>query len=102
VGTEEQPQEEVSSYSEAILENPRLSWESGDLKKAESEYRLALIEYPEYLEAWTELCILLLQQRRETDAERAGKHVLKLRDEKNLTWAKLRSELRTKHVDIRR
>ncbi|MCK5150895.1 MAG: tetratricopeptide repeat protein [Candidatus Thorarchaeota archaeon] len=100
MGTEEKPDEkEGISYSDAMLEAARQSWDAEDLKKAESGYRLVIEESPDNLEAWTELCILLLQQRRETDAEKAGKQVLKIRGEKGHTWARLRGELRSKHVD---
>ncbi len=66
--------------------------------EAEDVLREATSQMPDSLEAWTELCILLLSLRRETDAELSGKQILRLRKEKSLTWAQLRSELREKYV----
>ncbi|MHA1909597.1 MAG: tetratricopeptide repeat protein [Candidatus Thorarchaeota archaeon] len=100
MGTEKKPDEiKEISYADAMLEAARQSWESDDLLKAESGYRLVVKDEPNNLVAWTELCILLLEQRRETDAEIAGKQVLRLREETGLTWARLRGELRSKHFD---
>ncbi|MFW9849338.1 MAG: tetratricopeptide repeat protein [Candidatus Thorarchaeota archaeon] len=87
------------SYADAMLEAARQSWQSGDLKKAETGLRLVIREEPDNLDAWTELCVLLLQQRRETEAELAGKQVLRIRGKKELTWARLRGELRATYVD---
>ncbi len=89
----------VISYSDAMLEAARQSWQSGDLKKAEVGLRLVIRENPDNLDAWTEICVLLLQQRRETEAEVAGKQILRIRGKKELTWARLRGELRETYVD---
>ena len=76
----------------------RIHMQEKSNKEAEEVLREATKQIPDSLEAWTELCILLLSLRKETDAERAGKQVLRLRKEKRTTWAQLRSELRLKYV----
>jgi len=76
----------------------RIHMQKKSNKEAEEVLRHAVEQIPDSLEAWTELCILLLSLRKETDAERAGKQILRLRNEKRITWAQLRSELRLKYV----
>jgi cytochrome c-type biogenesis protein CcmH/NrfG len=84
---------------EVFLSLARSSRKNGELKKAEEAYRLVVKVNPDCLEAWTELCVLLLQERRETEAERVGKQLLKVRGQKGMTWAQLRSDLRHQYVD---
>ncbi len=81
------------------LDAARLSKKNGKLAEAEAGYRLAIELNPKSIEAWTELCALLLQQRRETDAEIIGKTLLKLSGGKGLSWAQLRGQLREKYLD---
>lgn len=81
------------------LEAARLSMKKGKFKEAEAGYRLVIELNPKSTEALTELCTLLLQQRRETDAEIVGKMLLKLTGGKGFSWARLRGQLREKHLD---
>ncbi len=82
-----------------FLSSARSSRENGELKEAEEAYMQAVKINPDCAEAWTELCVLLLQERRETDAERVGKQLMKVHGQKGLTWAQLRSDLRHQYVD---
>jgi tetratricopeptide (TPR) repeat protein len=83
----------------ASLSSARSSRKNGKIEEAEKAYRLAIKMNPDCLEAWTELCTLLLQERRETEAERVGKQLMRVRGQKGLTWAQLRSDLRHQYVD---
>ncbi len=81
------------------LDAARISIENKSFAEAEAGLRLALELKPDSVEVLMELCVLLLQLRRETDAERVGKKLLKLTGGKKMTWAQLRSNLRQKQVD---
>ncbi len=70
----------------------------GEASKADECYSRAVEIDLTLAEAWERLCIIRLKQRRETDAEQAGKHLLELRGKKGQSWAILRSDLREKHV----
>ncbi len=82
-----------------LLEAARERRKEGNVRSAENYYRLVLRKNPRLVEALTELCVLLLEQRRETDAEKIGKELLKHKGGKSLTWARLRSQLREEYVE---
>ncbi len=80
------------------LDAARQSKRNGKLSEAEACYKLVVEHNPRSIEAWTELCVLLLEQRKETEAERVGKKLLKLTGGKGLSWARLRGQLREKYI----
>ncbi|MFW9978961.1 MAG: tetratricopeptide repeat protein [Candidatus Thorarchaeota archaeon] len=97
--TEEKGRVEESERWQVWLDAARLSKKNGKLHEAEAGYRLVIELNPRSIEGFTELCALLLQQRRETEAEIIGKQLIKLTGGKGLSWSRLRGQLREKYID---
>ena len=87
-----------SALSEAWFNLGTIYFDKKDLKYAEKCFLKSLEYLPDDMEAWENVAVIRLHMRRETDAEKAGKEILRLKENKGVTWATLRSKLREKHL----
>jgi len=87
-----------SALSEAWFNLGTVYSDKQNLKEAEKCFLKSLEYLPDDMKAWENVTVIRLHMRRETDAEKAGKEILRLRENRRVTWATLRAELRKKYL----